>query len=251
MITKKLKNSKRFISYWEKESANPDKCFILLSPGFRGGEFFNVCEKFFPANYRLIAPDYPGRGDTDPLDHVCESVKEVAEDIYILINKLGLNNVTLLGISFGTMVINELVTNYKLNVENIILITPGEYFRLPRRLILSSFMYPAKYSTKTRQLYKVILSKSLNRFKILPDKHLQSLVEQFFLAANYRVPNHNSINIPTTFVIASRDGYVRPGSVAKLRKLYPNRKEIRIDAIHRLNTAQIQEAIKLSIDQKS
>lgn len=93
------------LAYYEW-SGPPDAPTVLCLHGLtRNGHDFEVLAEFLSVRFRVVAPDFPGRGHSDwladPRDYVTETY---AADTAALIARLGVERVDIVGTSMGGIV---------------------------------------------------------------------------------------------------------------------------------------------------
>ncbi len=221
----KIKNIQ--ISYWDNNNTSAHKTIILLPPGAADGDFFNKYSEYvsyFGKNYRVISPDYIGRGETNEIPEF-DTPKIIAEYIYELILSLNLEDITLLWISFGTAVGNEIVKiDKKELVKNIILIAPGEFIDLKYKNFIEVLFTPALISERIAEIYRFLLSKFNAVLKGLPKTKVKSLDEQFISIMNYKIEYDKCCEIPCLIISLSKDKIIRKDSINKVEDFYKNHK---------------------------
>lgn len=97
METKKITVRDSSIAYIDKGEGKP----IVLLHGFCGSSSY--WEHVIPAlaeHCRVIAPDFPGHGQSDPLK-VSSTIENIAEQVKDLLDQLNLQEVTMFGHSLG------------------------------------------------------------------------------------------------------------------------------------------------------
>lgn len=97
------------ISYLDNGNDAATETLILFAPGHFTSEFFTQIE-FAPLweNYRVIAPDYPGRGQSTEIDGSDDFTK-IASRLECWAKSLECQNIHAIGMSFGTAVITEML----------------------------------------------------------------------------------------------------------------------------------------------
>lgn len=88
-----------------------------------GGLFWDPLLDSMAETRRLIAPEHPGAGDSQGLEHV-EDVWDLVLYYNELLDTLGLSRVTLVGHSFGGMVAAEIAASNPERVDKLVLIAP-------------------------------------------------------------------------------------------------------------------------------
>ena len=88
-----------------------------------GGLFWDPLLDALAAGHRVIAPEHPGAGDSQGLEHV-EDILDLVLYYNELLDTLGVDKVTLVGHSFGGMVAAEIAATNPERVERLVLIAP-------------------------------------------------------------------------------------------------------------------------------
>ncbi len=109
------------VNYWE--SGAHLKPTIVMLHGFRSShEGLMKLAQEFP-DHHLIIPDFPGYGETDELTDK-HTVGAYAKFVAAFIHHLDLDNVTLLGHSFGALIALTYAAEHPGHVLNLVLISP-------------------------------------------------------------------------------------------------------------------------------
>ncbi len=95
---------------------------ILIHGWLASYKYFNKLIDKLATNYTVYAIDLPGFGDSD-IPPIIYNTHNYANIVYQFINKLSINNATLIGHSFGGKVIIDLVTTHNIDINKIILIS--------------------------------------------------------------------------------------------------------------------------------
>ncbi len=115
------------IAYWESNTHAAHT--LLLLHGFRSSHqgLMKLAQEF--PEHHLIIPDFPGYGQTDELpgEH---NVETYANVISGLIDALDLNDLTIMGHSFGALVGLAYTATLPRRVRNLVLISPVPKFNL-------------------------------------------------------------------------------------------------------------------------
>jgi pimeloyl-ACP methyl ester carboxylesterase len=88
-----------------------------------GGLFWDPLLDAVAADHRVVAPEHPGAGDSQGLEHV-EDLWDLVLYYNELLDHLGLERVSLLGHSFGGMVAAEIAATNPERVDKLALIAP-------------------------------------------------------------------------------------------------------------------------------
>ncbi len=180
----KINGKKTF--YWQKNE-DKDETIVFLH-GFPGNHMGLIdLANGFTKGYRLIIPDLPGSGKSNKLDKD-NTLDDYANWMNDFLEKLSLNNITLVGHSFGSRVALFFCAKYSKYIKRLVLLTPilkndGLLNKLASlRYKLTDFL-PANFkkaylNSKTYQkVVSIIVSKSKNirkRSQIL-DRNIKEL----------------------------------------------------------------------------
>lgn len=107
------------IAYIEKGDGN--KVILLVHGNFSSGLHYLPLIERLPNDYKVISPDLRGFGDSSyykPID----SLKDFADDLYVMLQKLAIKEVFLVGWSLGGGVAMEFAAAYPSVVKQMVLI---------------------------------------------------------------------------------------------------------------------------------
>jgi pimeloyl-ACP methyl ester carboxylesterase len=93
-----------------------------------GGLFWDPLHDAMSTSHRVIAPEHPGAGDSQGLEHV-EDLWDLVLYYNELFDTLGLPRVTLVGHSFGGMVAAEIAATNPERVDKLVLLAPVGLWR--------------------------------------------------------------------------------------------------------------------------
>ena len=110
--------------YYEWAGNGPNLVFIHPSGGY--GRMWDFVARRLNGEYRIFAVDTRGHGDTDRPDS-SYSAEEIAEDIHLFIEQLGLAKAYVAGNSLGGRVAQALASTYPDQVRGIILVGGAHY----------------------------------------------------------------------------------------------------------------------------
>lgn len=119
--------------FYLDEGSGPETIVFIHALGYSGMLWEEQIGHFSP-NYRTIAPDVRGQGDTTvPADND-PSLAMIAQDIVGLLDNLGLDQpVHLCGVSWGGMICFEFLQNYPEKVKSLTLVDTCAFFPEPMR----------------------------------------------------------------------------------------------------------------------
>lgn len=220
------------ISYWDNEGKSKET-IIFFPGGNTSGEHLKHLDEELSRNIHFIVPDYPGRGKSDSLS-VVSSFQNIAEYFIGLFENLKLNDLTLIGHSFGWAIADQIVKqNKKLKIDHLVFIDPGEFIWLPLRTPLKILFFLPMHSQKIREFFWYIICKILHIFDYnsIEKNKLRDLGEQWMAVLNFKISNHRS-NISTLLVRSMNDVVMDAHNTEKIKKMYPNNWEIFLPIPH-------------------
>jgi pimeloyl-ACP methyl ester carboxylesterase len=88
-----------------------------------GGLFWDPLLDALAANHRVIAPEHPGAGDSQGLEHV-EDLWDLVLYYNEFLDTVGVDTATVVGHSFGGMIAAEIASTTPNRVEKLVLIAP-------------------------------------------------------------------------------------------------------------------------------
>lgn len=77
------------------------------------------------AGFTVIAPDLPGYGDSDKPDHLDYHPESASEFLYDFIQELGLERLSLVGSSAGSLIVGLYALEHPEKVQKLVLVGPG------------------------------------------------------------------------------------------------------------------------------
>src|SRR5690625_1854508 len=116
------------ISYHEKGNGN--NTVILLHGNLSNSTFFKTFIDKFDNDYRLIAPDLRGSGNSSYYRKI-SSINDFANDLRYFIEELNLENITLLGFASGGSIAMELAASNSVSLERLILVNSTSHRGFP------------------------------------------------------------------------------------------------------------------------
>jgi pimeloyl-ACP methyl ester carboxylesterase len=162
---------------------------LLLLHGFGGcTQNWHLFTSELSANYRLIIVDMRGHGySTNPENKFTH--QDSANDVFLLLDKLGIDNFSAMGMSSGGMTLLHMAIKQPKRIDSMILISATSYFPEQARAI----MRRASFETlpqDVREMYRECAK--------LGDGQIRQLIAQFnALAENYDDMNLNEQNLST------------------------------------------------------
>jgi len=223
----------RFIDTYGAKDNKSDNKSILLLHGLGGSlERWSKVIPFFSNNYRLIIPDIVGFGYSDK-PHVEYSIEFFIKFIENFIQALNIDNLYVIGSSFGGLLALEFAIKFPNKVNKLVLLSPaGMMNRVTPtlNLYISAALYPTFYNVATayyemvydpRSVTEASIRDFINRMSLNNAKYafMSTLIS---LKNNPDLKDRLKINIPT-LLIWGKDDQLMPLKYAKDFKI-PNSK---------------------------
>lgn len=138
--------------YWLGGDGPP----LLLVHGLGGGAVnFTGLAPLFARSHRVLIPDLPGHGGTEPLPHV-DGLDDLAAHALAVAEHEGVTTASVLGYSMGGVVALRLAAARPDAVSRLVLIAPAGIVSTTRRarlwLGISGFLRPARIASHGRRL---------------------------------------------------------------------------------------------------
>jgi pimeloyl-ACP methyl ester carboxylesterase len=222
-----LKNG-NVISY--RASDTLDSPFVFLAPGPSDSSYFSRYINDYLENVNYLIPDYPGRGKSS-----CQkdnSVQGVARSLDSLFDALNVNNITLIGFSYGTQVSVELLKINPSRYKEVHLAAVGQFYKLGKRFLFKLPFYLPMVFPKLQNIFRSLLI----RFNIFgedfPQKNLGAICDQWLNTLNYKYDLPQKYSVPITLYIYLNDQIVDSDSLIALRDSFINLKEVKLKGSH-------------------
>jgi len=234
IVSKSIPIKDRVLSYYDTNNSPAKYTLLFFSPGPTSGTYFHPFFKLFPKSFRLVSFDYYGRGKSSRCDKF--SYEMFARDVEYLIRELKLQDITLVGVSFGTCVVNSIVEGRRVSISKVVLVTPGEFFNNFVTLLLRIAFIPPKFSKRVQLFYRYILTSKLRFFgPDFPKTNLDLILSQWLYAIKYKIPLTLYSTKPCMIVTYKNDSIVTKESRVRLRHCYPNSFEIWFNGPHTIS----------------
>lgn len=227
--------------YWEKYPAQ--KSVVIFLHGFPGshGGLIELADCFI--GYRLIIPDLPACGASEPL-RVRHSLKNYAAWLNNFLIALAIDDVIVVGHSFGARVALRFSIDHPKKVERLVLVAPvmtvdsfvgrlaALYYKFGD-LLPPSLQKIWSNNTMYRGLGHAIIYKSAsrNRRKQLVDmdsmdaRHIDGRIAVQVFDDFYKNPSilgNKKIKTKTLLIACDKDEVATPDSIKKLYKRFAN-----------------------------
>lgn len=206
----------RFIDTSAPKANKPDNTSILLLHGLGGSlERWSKIIPFFSNHYRLIIPDIVGFGYSDK-PHVEYSVDFFIKFIENFLQALKIDNLYVIGSSFGGLLALEFAIKFPNKVNKLVLLSPaGMMNRVTStlNLYISAALYPTFYNVATayyemvydpRSVTEASIRDFINRMSLNNSKYafMSTLIS---LKNNPDLKDRLKINIPTLLIWGKED----------------------------------------------
>lgn len=129
------------------EKGQGDKVILLIHGNFSSCYHYEPLYKRIPDDYRVIAPDLRGYGDSS-YNTPINTLHELADDVVLLLKELGVEKAAVAGWSLGGCVAQSIAARYPSIVEKLILIGSGSAKGYP------VFKKSATYENLVGQIYE-------------------------------------------------------------------------------------------------
>lgn len=144
---------------------------ILLHGFFSTGDWWNFAIEDLSKQFKIIIPDLRGHGrSTNPLEHW--TMAQSARDIFALLDHLGIERASGIGISTGAKTLLHMATQERERVASMVLIGGAMYYPESTREVLRSGSYTIDKVTNEEW-------ESLRSLHIHGDEQIQKLYRQF------------------------------------------------------------------------
>ncbi len=247
--------------YWVYND-DPKLPVVVMIHGFRGTHHgLELIAKNLP-KYRVIIPDLPGFGETEPLKKV-HSMENFVKWLENFINDMHLEKPPfLLGHSFGSIVTANFAASNPKSISKLILVNPigAPALSGPKAAMtkLASFYYwlgsimPAKLAVRWLSAKSIVMIMSITLAKTRDKKtrkfihkqHLlhfstfansKSLLEAYETSINHNVrESAQNIFVPTLLITGDRDDITPLDKQFELAELFPDAKIKVIKAVGHL-----------------
>jgi pimeloyl-ACP methyl ester carboxylesterase len=187
--------------YYEEYGAGKP---LLLLHGFGGcTQNWHPFTAGFSEHYRLIVVDLRGHGhSTNPENRFTH--REAANDVFLLLEKLGIDHFSAMGMSTGGMTLLHMATSQPRRIDSMVLISATSYFPDQARAI----MRRASFDTmpkEVREMYRECAKRG--------DEQIRQLITQFnglhdnYDDMNFTVQKLATITARTLVVHGDRDNF--------------------------------------------
>ena len=138
-----------------------DKTILLVHGNMSSGVHYKPLIERFKKNYRVIAPDLRGFGDSS-YNTPIKSLDDLSDDLYLLLKELNIKKVHIAGWSTGGAVILKLAAKHNDIIDKIVLIESASYRGYP------VFKKDAAGQPLIGQYYNNIAELAMDPVQVLP-----------------------------------------------------------------------------------
>ncbi|PRD43061.1 alpha/beta hydrolase [Phyllobacterium phragmitis] len=186
--------------YEEYGSGRP----LLLLHGFGGsGQNWYPFLDALAERHRLIVVDLPGHGhSSDPTSEFTH--RQAALDVLLLLEKLGIHQLSAMGISSGGMTLLHMATIASMRIEAMVLVSATTHFPVQARDIMREASF-ARMPQHVQDMYRACAKRG--------DAQIRQLIAQFNALAdnfddmNFTEEDLSVINARTLIVHGDRDSF--------------------------------------------
>lgn len=213
---------------------------LVLLMGFCGNlEWWpQPVKDYFSAHYQLIQLDNRGTGKSERGTKPY-TIATLADDVFLLLQELGLPKAHVLGVSMGGMIAQELAIRHPNCINRLLLINTQGTIKVHRSFSLSHLKFGwhyirDKHLRKNPLLLNLIFSQafrqqcSTEEWSMIHDAYSQSVSkervqEQLRAIIHWRsIPHLKSIQIPTLVIAGTDDLLIPPKNSLELASQLPN-----------------------------
>jgi pimeloyl-ACP methyl ester carboxylesterase len=192
---------------------------LLLLHGFGGcTQNWHPFTEKLAEHYKLIVVDLRGHGhSTNPENKFTH--QEAANDVFLLLEKLGINHFSTMGMSTGGMVLLHMATSQPRRIDSMVLISTTSYFPEQARTI----MRRASFDTmpqEVQEMYRECAKRG--------DEQIRQLISQFnalhenYDDMNFTTQSLSTITAPTLVVHGDRDNFFPVEIAVSIYRSIPN-----------------------------
>ena len=196
-----------------------DGPILVLLHGFSGtGEAWNPLLEDLSAHFRLIVPDLRGHGRSiNPSGHFTH--KELAQDIFNLLDQLDIDSINAIGSSMGAMTLLHAATQQRERIKAMVLVGGSPYLPESARVIFRNSPLDSIHEEEIKWMSKQHSG---------GEKQVRQLLRQFYAYkdsyndVNFTKPYLASINASTLIVQGDRDEFFPVPVAMEMYDAIPN-----------------------------
>jgi len=117
-------------TYYYIDEGSGKETILLIHGNMSSGVHYKPLIERFKNDYRVIAPDMRGFGDSSYNKRI-ESLEDLSDDLFLFLKELNIEKVHVVGWSTGGAVILKLAAKYSEKIDKIILIESASYRGYP------------------------------------------------------------------------------------------------------------------------
>ena len=224
MLTNKtIKINGQKCSYWVSGDTSSKVAVVFLPSGANIGT--EAEEVRLTSKLQLIAIDYPGRGQSHPIDD--NSFQSLAKYCWKIIDSLTIERVYLVGFSFGGVVAIEMMKLRPHLVSGALLGATGKFFTPSVRRGLKKIFLPAVESDQVMDVLTKLTSKTLLAHDSA-HKDSVSLLKQWLALLDYDLPKNLKVSFTGMLAQIEGDKIVDPGGIRIIKKMFSDLEEVYI-----------------------
>ncbi len=143
------------------DEGNGTETILLVHGNMSSGVHYKPLIERFKNDYRVVAPDLRGFGDSTYLDPI-KSLEDLSDDLYLFLAELKINKVHIAGWSTGGAIVLKLAAKHPEMIDKIVLIESASYRGYP------VFKKDAEGQAIVGEVYDNIEELALDPVQVLP-----------------------------------------------------------------------------------
>ena len=221
MYTEKFLTINGNVVHYLDNDSQSSNLIVIFPPGIQDARFVQELELI--SLERIICLSYSSRYKSSILNEFnsLENIANICVNfLKIYLKENDIQNVKLVGFSFGTAVITKIVDKQlEFNISDIILINAGEFFNKFVNFLLKLVFFPALRSNRYAKFLKFVLTKLTKIFnpEYFPDNRLIQINEQWISTLDHMVDTKRKVSIHSVFMDANFDKVIANKSLNKLK----------------------------------
>jgi pimeloyl-ACP methyl ester carboxylesterase len=192
---------------------------LLLLHGFGGcTQNWHPFTTLLSEHYRLIVVDLRGHGYSTNPDHKFTH-RQAANDVFLLLDKLGIDNFSAMGMSTGGMVLLHMATSQPSRIRSMVLISTTTHFPEQARGIMRRASFDTM-PTEVQEMYGECAKRG--------DEQIRELIQQFNAFyenkddMNFNSQSLSHITAPTLVIHGERDNFFPSEIAVNISRSIPN-----------------------------
>jgi pimeloyl-ACP methyl ester carboxylesterase len=224
--------------------------FIVFPGGPNDSRYWKPFMQYIPDNVDFLIPDYPGRG-VNTAFKPNETIDDCVSYIIAELEKIEATEIVLYGNSLGgavAMEVLEYLEKSKHSPKHIILMSTGEVFNTPVRIILQFLFSVMKSAPLMYELFRWF-SIHLGIFKDWPNQNGKAIVSQWMSYFRYNFSKDRNFITPLTYLQLTQDGFVNSDSFKVIRSQFTTSDMTTIEIAHNFKEEDLISIFKTHITQ--